>query len=559
MALNRQLVLYSIVAYILLSFYAAYFKFFPTIVSSGFSNFLIIAVLTVLLGILVLEPFQLKTTNELYLVLPHYILFAFITRVLPTLRFTYQPLSDPYHYSICTLNIVDYGTLDPVLSWWYGQVQQQLTWPNLHLVGSFLMDLTGIHSIEFLRYVAPMGGTLFFLGVFLLAKEVTGNIKIALLAGLFAATGDSVIFYQSEYHPQGLAFVYFVFMIALLVRYFSRPTPMNGFLAIMCTIVFSLSHHFSSIFIGLLSAFIIFYIVFFDKKLSERFAFKNSRPLQKLLVLWIIIAVTAFFNHIFTYPAFWTIIRKTLDKSEVSPRGALLTMGSQVPLQVSFLNSMKYCLLLLGIISILYIYRSRNKKEFLCFLIVIGVVIAGVVGTFIAFIPVDRLIGFYIPIIALFAALTVYRFYNDWFVHWSKQLKLIIILGVSLMILLAGPLNFYAPALIFHDSSSNPYYWHSNDFSGFSTYGVPGDWIKDYTLQRSIFTIYNNLDMIPYFYGQNPGIYGQNPGDQGHQNIVYSIFNVNFMRQQTLKNPESEIATTNLIYTSGRHGISING
>jgi len=336
MRFNRNIVLSSIIAYLLLSFYPVYFKVFPVIASSVFSNFLIIAVLIIILGILIIEPFLLKTTNELYLVLPQYILFAFITRALPTLRFTYQPLSDPYYYFICTLNVVNYGTLDPVLSWWYGIIQQQLIWPNLHLIGSFLMDLTGIHSIELLRYVLPMTGIFFFLGVFLLAKEVTGNTKIALLAGLFSATGDTVLFYQSEYHPQGLAFVYFVFLTAMMIRYYSRPKLVNGALMFTYVIAFSFSHHFSSMFISLLSMFIIIYIILFDKRFSKWFALKKIKSFELFLIPWIFIAITALYNHIFNYQVFLTIIRESLDK-KWSPSEVLLATGPGVPLQVFWL------------------------------------------------------------------------------------------------------------------------------------------------------------------------------------------------------------------------------
>lgn len=556
MTLNRDLILSSIIAYFLLAFYAVYFKFFPIIISPAISNLLLIGLLIILLGILVIQPFQLKTTIDFYCVLPQYLIFAFVTRAIPTLRLTFQPLSDPYYYSISTLNIADYGTLQPVLSWWYSLTQQQLTWPDLQLIGSFLMNLTNIHSIEILRYLLPASGMIFFLGVFLLTREITGNVTVALLAGLFASTSDAVLFYQSEYHPQGMAFVYFVFLMVLIIRYFSTPSVLNGSLMMVYALVFSLSHHFSSVIFGLLSVFILLAFWIFQRYFSHYFEFNDSKQFNFFLLPWIIIALLMFFSHIFNYPSFLKVVGETM-RYKLEPTGAFITYGSVVPEQVTILNSTKYILLALALISILYIYKSKNKKEFFCFIILMGVLISGASGTFIAFIPVDRLIGFYVPFAALFAALTLHRFNNDWFTGWNAKTKKFLIIVVSLIILLAGPLNFFAPALIFHDSPKDPYYWYSNDFSGFSTYGVPGDWINAYVPQGLQFSSYNNTFMIPYFFGQIPATYGLS-----HVKPVsgtdYSISNMEFMKQQSRDKSYSEISATGMVYSSGVYGIGIN-
>jgi hypothetical protein len=240
---------------------------------------------------------------------------------------------------------------------------------------------------------------------------------------------------------------------------------------------------------------------------------------------------------------------------QFEPSGALITYGSTVPLHVTILNSTKYLLLVLAIISILYIYKSKNKKEFFCLILFIGILISGVIGTFIAFIPVDRLIGFYIPFAALFAALTLFRFHNDWFPGWSAKTKIFLIIVVSIMILLAGPLNFFAPALIFHDSPKDPYYWHSNDFSRFSTYGIPGNWINAYIAKTSTFFSSRDVKkdynfMIPYFYGKFP-----------EENVIsnvdsagsteYFIVNSGFDKKAEINLFGKNIRLKNTIYSSG--------
>lgn len=556
MALNRKILLYSIFGYFCLIVYAYYFKFFPTLISPIISNFFILGLLIIILSLLVIQPFQLKSSIDLYCILPQYVIFTFITRAISTLRLPYQPLSDPYYYFITTLNIADYGTLEPVLSWWYSLIPQQLTWPDLHIIGSVLMNLTGIHSLDLLRYVLPVTGIFFFLGVFLLTIKITNNATIGLLAGLFASTSDTVLFYQSEYHPQGIAFIYFVFFIILIIQYFSKPTLINGSLMIIYVITFSLSHHFSSIFFGLLSIFILIVLLIFQNYFSRYFQFNTSTQFNFLFQPWIIIIILMFFSHIFKYPAFLTLASNVI-MNELKPPGTLITYGSDIPIQVTILNSTKYILIALALVSILYIYKSKNKKEFFCFVILMGILMSGIIGTFVAFIPVDRLIGFYIPFAALFGALTLSRFHDIWFPKWNIIIKNYIIVIISLLILIAGPLNFFAPALIFHDSAKNSYYWHSNDFSGFSFYGTPGIWIQEYIPENSKFLSIGDTFMIPYFYGQIPSTISSLRINSIKDNY-YSIFSMDIMKEKNQIKPNLKLIKNNFIYTIGEYNIGIN-
>jgi len=532
-----------------------YFKFFPVIISPIISDLLILGLLIILLGILVIQPFQLKTTFELYCILPQYLLFAFIIRAIPVLRLPYQPLADPYYYFISTLNVTDYGTLQPILTWWYGLVQQQLTWPDLHLIGAFIMNITGNQSIEILRYVLPVMGVFFFLGVFLLTKEITNNINIALLAGLFASTSDSVLFYQSEYHPQGIAYLYFVFLFVLIIRYFSVPSLLNGSLMIVYALIYSISHHFSSILLGLMSIFFVLAFWIFQRYSSPYFKFNDSGKFDFFLHPWILIAILMITNHIFRYPEFLRVVSDAM-RYQIKPTATLVSYGSTVPIQQTILNSTKYLLLALAIISIIYIYRSKNKKEFFSFVIFIGVFICGIIGTFIAFVPVDRLIGFYVPFAALFAALTLFRFRNIWFTGLGMKIKYLLILVVSIMILIAGPLNFFAPGLIFHDSPKNSYYWNSDDFSGYSTYGIPGYWINSYISKSSTFFASgsSNTDfnyMIPYFYGHLPENNIFSSDTYSGINTDYYIVNSEFDKNIEIHLFKKNILLKNQIYTSG--------
>ena len=109
-------------------------------------------------------------------------LLIILARSIPHLRLAYPPLHDPYFYFSCFLNIVEHGTLQPILSEWYSSaISINIQWPVMHLLGAMTAQVTAIDSMWFLRFQQPLMGAIFALAVFALAKEATKNNTIALL------------------------------------------------------------------------------------------------------------------------------------------------------------------------------------------------------------------------------------------------------------------------------------------------------------------------------------------------------------------------------------------
>jgi hypothetical protein len=500
---ERKILYCSIVSFCLLALYAAYLRYFPVIISSTITNIGIITLVVALLAVLVYEPFVISRQIDTYILLPQYLLFVFLVRAATTLRLTYQPLADPNYYTICTFNIIDFGTLEPLYSWWYPQVQQQLSWPDLHILGSVLTQLTDIYSVDVLRLSTPMYGMLFFLGVFVLAYIITRRSSVAFLAGLFASTAESVIFYQAEYHPQGLALVFFVFLIVLIFKYLLTGSLKVAVLVLLYFLAFTFAHHFSSLFFGIFSIY-MFAVLSLPRTIFVRvLRFDPFSHRRVSSIIWLLASLLMFFNHFYRYSSFMDVVESSLNQ-RIAPMGELITGGADVPLQATLMNSTKYILLLLALVSVLYILKTRDENEFFSAILLFGVLFSGVIGTFIAFIPVDRLIGFYIPFAAIFASLTLIRFKETWFTRLRPSTKTTAVIAISLVILIAGPFNSMAPAIILHDLPKDPYYWHDNDFSAFSSFGIPGYWIKENVNPDTTFSTYNGTYMIPFFYGRIP-------------------------------------------------------
>lgn len=556
---DRKILFSSILAYGLLALFGVYLRYFPVILSPTFTNIVIIGLIVALLALLVYQPFQISRPLDTYIMLPQYLLFAFLVRAATTLRLTFQPLDDPNYYAICTFNINQFGTLDPLYSWWYPLIQQQLSWPDLHILGSTLMQITGIFSVDVLRLSSPMYGILFFLGVFLLARQVSLKTPVAFLAALFASTADSVIFYQAEYHPQGLAFVYFVFLIVLIYKYLLSGSSATAILVLICLVALSCSHHFSSLFLGIFGLYMVAILWLPRKLFVQVFGFNPLSHLKANSLFWLLTSILMFFNHLFTYSAFLDVLKSSMNQT-IAPMGQLITMGINVPLQATLINSTKYILLLLALISILYVFKTRDENELFSAIIMFGIVLSGIIGTFIAFVPVDRLIGFYIPFAAIFASLALYRFKENWFVRVRPSSKTVAVIAISLVILVAGPFNSMPPAILLHDLPKDPYYWHSNDFSAFSTLGVPGFWIKDHVDKTASFTAYNNTYAIPFFYGEIPLIDVYN-GDSIRTDTEYYIASGDYVPNRagdafiSSQLPYSD----NSIYSMGRFRIGTLG
>lgn len=238
----------AIVTYLLLALLAIYFKQIPTIINTTISNSFIFMLVFALTLLLVYGTFLIKKTNDIYFLLPQSLIFTFIARAVPNLRLSYPPLHDPYFHFVSTLNVIEYGTLRPILGWWYSGIDTQLHWPDMHLITTALVEITNIDVMQFFRFQEPFLGIIFFMAVFLLTKTVTNNISVALLAGLFASINDIIIFYQSEYHPQGISIIYFVLLLYAFLKSRQVIDIRYRYISLIFGAVFITSHYFTPLF-----------------------------------------------------------------------------------------------------------------------------------------------------------------------------------------------------------------------------------------------------------------------------------------------------------------------
>lgn len=514
-----RLKIIAIISYILLGLLAIYFKFSPFNINSLYVNFFVCFSAIVFIGLVVYGLLTINSPKHVFYLMPQSLAFVFLARAVPNLRLSYPPLHDPYYHYVCSLNLLKYGTLKPILNWWYPQINMQLHWPNMHLINAALVKVTNINEMQFFRFQEPLMGIILFLAVFILAKSITKNNAISMLAALFASLGDTIIFYQSEYHPQGLAFVYFTFLFYFYIKSRSQRNIFFTSLMILLITVFALSHHFSSLLLGLLA---IAYLVaiFFTVNipfLRDRFP-EIAGAIKKDYTLWGIIAIVVLSYHFFGYFSFGKQILTFLK--EIAPSASLITAGSQVPLQVTLLNAAKYILLFLALPSLVYIFKTKDINEYRCGLLLVCVLIGGVVGTVIIFSPIDRILGFYMPFAAIFGALTVFRLKDEWLAAINKKIVLNVLVFIVSVPMVAGFFNSQTPAYFFQDSAVNTYYWYSNRLPKMDQYKIAGKWVGVFISNESTIGIDFDTRTIPFYYGKHPSCYLHNAKQENEYYLV---------------------------------------
>lgn len=498
---GNKIKLISIITNILFVILSYYFKSNYYMNNKTINDILVVSFFIMTFALLIYGTFLIDKLSDIPFVMLPSLLFCFLVRSIPNIRLSYPPLHDPYFYITSTLNIVDFATLTPKLLYWYPQSNVHLHWPTMHLLTSEIIILTGIDVIQIMRFFNPLMGCLFFLSVFILSYQITSNLKVSLIASLFASSADIPIFYQSEYHPQGFFIILFIFFLYFYFRSKQTKSIVNKAVTLLFVFSFITVHHFSSIFIVLFSLEYLIFISVAKIFLSHNILIQNYRNISEnikvennLLVL-IIVAGVAY--HFFVYfNVFTSFVTSAISTPSSVP---LITIGQSVPLYTTLLSTSKWVIFLLAFISILNIRNTKKTNELTLAIIFGCIFFAGILGNYVVNSPLDRIILFYIPIASIFAALTVNRVYC---MHFSNNnIKLSVVLFIAL-ILSAGILNSQSPSYFYKDSQIDTYYWYSNKLPLMDSYVASGIWLGNKTTSDAKYGVEFDTRIIPFFYAK---------------------------------------------------------
>jgi hypothetical protein len=565
---NTRLKEIAVAIYLLIIPLVLYFKYFPTIVNPLTTNALFLALLASLVILLVYGCFLIKKSLEVYLLLPQTLMLAFVVRAVPFLRLSDTVLEDSYPALVAATNALNFGVTNMGLGWWYNATQQ-LHWPLMQLLTATTVLISGIDMGSFWRFQEPFLGILFALAAFILAKLVLKNDGMALLSALIALSAGNVIYYQSEYHPQGLAFTYFVFVayVFLKLRETKNRLMFGAFLIFLAALVFC--HPFSSLFLGLFAIGII--LISFALMHAPLFPSEFKKLLKRLsedYLIWFLIAVSTLSYQVLGYFYF------ALGLIETSLAGGthvdLLNTGATVPVLYTVLTVPSYILLLLAFVSIVLTVRTRSMTRVRCAVLTAAFLIVGFVGNYTGSLPYSRTAGFYAAFGAVFVALTVYSIKDQWFPSINKSLKTGFVIALICVPIVAGILGSQVPAYFFKDTGVNTFYFSSNDLSSFNRENTTGTWIQQHVPQNLRITV--EFDTLPavFYYGVHPfperlsGTTGDYlaVGGINASNVkgsTYVVVNPSIPYQPNF-NKTAYLNTTNVVFDDGQINVGdING
>jgi len=504
MSQYRRLLLVAIFNAFLLIPIIFYFRFFPIILNSFITNCLVVSLIITIILLFSYGSLLIKRLRDAFFLIPQATIFTFVSMALPNLRLSFPPLQDPYYYLAATMNIADYGSLKPILMWWYPQIDMQLHWPNMNLITTGLSYSTNLDLMQIVRFQEPLLGTLIFLGTFILTRQITKKNNVAFLSALLTSFSSIILFYLSEYHPQGLVYIFFILLLFFYIGYHTNTSKkfVFGILTILVVVVLVLTHHFSSLFLGILAIAYLFiiYLICNLPFLKNKLIF-IVQDLKKDYSLFGIIAVIMLSYHLFAYLLFGKGVLNILLGRE--PLSQLITMGPNVSMFTTLLSSTKWVLLILALISVFYITKTKNKDEFRCAILLGCLLIAGFIGTFIVFSPTDRMIGFYLPLASLFASLTIFKLRDHKFKISRRKLPTILLISIISTPIIGGFFSAQSPAYYFHDSKPDTSYWYSNRLPKMDEYKFGGEWSGYYIAKNAIIGTEFDTNTIPFYFGNH--------------------------------------------------------
>jgi len=450
------------------------------------------------------------------------------------------------------------------MKWWLPDIEGALCWPIMYLITESLTTIAGINYISLWKFQEPLLGVVFFLAIFILAREVTRSNGIALLAALLASFASHIIFYQSEYHFQGLALIMFAFLVYSFIKSESTGGIAYRLLILLFVPACILSHYFSSLFLAVVFAIFLFIMQFLKiggKKLPIRITEEGISNSS----IFLIIIISSLAYHLYVYSKhFETYVKMIL--STTHSYGAPLFGSSGAFFITNITKSVRWITFALAVISIAYILKTKDKKELYLAIFWLIFLILGFIGEYLIWLEVGRIVVFYELITGTFAAMTLFRFRDIWISKISRNKKTFVAcLLASIIITFTFFGGHYMPAYYFKSFGMNDHYWCSNRLPNMDAYIPAGKWMNNYVPNSSKFITdfdrYGFTCSMVLFWGKKSAeniIKTNSPINMGtkillQEQNVYVVLNEGYR----YSNYESFTHLVNRTYTNGEIGVYI--
>jgi hypothetical protein len=466
-----------------------------------------VALLTLALA-LVRASVEVKTARGWLLVGAHALLIGFLVRSLPALVLQHPPLHDTYFYLASLLNVTEANTLDPVYSGWYSQVGQQLNWPVLQLLTAQVASWSGADPIDVALYLPAAFGSLSYFALGLLAYVAFATWRVAALAGVFGGFVDGLLYFQSEYQPQGLALLTVFFFLFLLVASRASPSIRARSLMILVGAALLFTHHGSTLLLPILVGPLLVLPIVARRVLLVARAdgtgawhavMKVVAGLAEYGSVSVLLIVATIALHLYYYDAIIRFIVASVDPSALFQGGS--TVGPSPELWFSALRATKYVLLAICLLGIWRTLRSPTANP-----VLLGVLssslIAGALISLAAF-PGGalRFFAMALPVATIFGAYALVGT-NP---RRSRQGRVLQLgaLALGALSVVGGIANAQSPsvAYLFADPPRSAGAWYGGALPRTDLVALAGQWLGKNDTPERIYAVDFSTAMAPFFFG----------------------------------------------------------
>jgi hypothetical protein len=435
----------------------------------------------------------------------HAVLIGFLLRAMPVLMFTYPPNHDGYFYFVSALNVIDAHRIEPVLQAWYSGVEQQLQWPMLQLLTAQVHLWTGIPATDLWRFLPPALGSLTYLAVALVARAISNSWAVSAVAGILAVFADLVVFYQSDYHPQGLAILSGIFFLYLVLA--SRRTGGLGIrvLLIAAGAFFLFTHHGSA----LLVPFVLLPLLvvpFVARAVGLREHIPGLRGLQmkrdgqllaqmrgmsRFSTIIVLLSVAAIAMHVYLSDAILALAIRSIDPSiarNPTDSGGLVWW-------IVVLRTVKYVLLVVALMGVALTIKRPSADRLVLLVVLAGATAAGLTAALLAPDGATRLLALWLPWAGLFAAIALV-----WLVRARARIGPGLATAALTAFLFAGVLNSQIPAYFLEGSPRSPVMFYGNALPDSEAVAAAGEWLRVHTPVDAIYAVDFATRMAPFYF-----------------------------------------------------------
>lgn len=452
-----------------------YFRLFPIIHSPVISDILLTAcVFFSILSVIWLSLLQ-KNTIEFVGVLILISLNVFIFRSIRYFRTGLPVLFDPYVHLATLTNVLETGYIEPGIVEWATVLNKTSYFFGMYVTSAQIIAITGISKWGVFRYQSPLFGIALFSLITALGYSLTGSRKVAVLGGFISSMTSNVIFYQSEYHPQGYSLVLLILTIYTFVKSLRSDSVRYEILTLVAVVGLIFSHYFTPLIFapvfGLVAIGIRTRTLLGEKEILPRISGRNRVRLFPAFVLGI-----GIITYHFVTPAQHLTHYIGLALAS-SPANASLATTDK-PIFTDITRSVKWVILGLALPTLIHSIWNDNKQKLALSGFILAFLAVGIVGQYGLFISVGRVVTFYSTIIGIMVAITILKFTNaditkqSW--HRKTTITCIVVAGMVTITVFGG---HFLPAYYFHSSEENESYWSQNYIPSMSQYPSAGTWM----------------------------------------------------------------------------------